>query len=159
MAHCGVRDRRPRLRCVRRQRLGINPLAGGGTAVAKPVSGPSRDLGGRFRALSLLSPLPGNAASSSGPMKPRPTAPHPLLTSVTWCPLGPIDDRPTQPTRAQSARPNEDCWAPSLIAWATRMRYRSGVEIVGEEGATTITTPSGDTAYVSGVLYLELGSS
>jgi len=39
------------------------------------------------------------------------------------------------------------------------MRYRSGVEIVGEEGATTITTPSGDTAYVSGVLYLELGSS
>ena len=49
-----------------------------------------------------------------------------------------------------------DRWAPVLIAWATRSEVPDfGVDIAGEAGPTQVRTPSGNSTYVSGVVYLD----
>ena len=64
---------------------------------------------------------------------------------------GPAEDRDAyQPERYG------DRWAPVLIAWATTAEVPDfGVAILGEAGASSLATPSGDDAYVTGVLHLD----
>ncbi len=64
---------------------------------------------------------------------------------------GPAEDRdPYQPERYGNR------WAPVLVAWATPDEVPDfGVDIVGEAGPVSVSTPSGTSANVSGVVYLD----
>lgn len=64
---------------------------------------------------------------------------------------GPTEDRqPYQPARYG------DRWAPVLIAWATPGEVPDfGTDITGEAGPIGLGTPSGDSTYISGTLYLD----
>ncbi len=49
-----------------------------------------------------------------------------------------------------------DRWAPVLVAWASAAEVPDfGIDIMGEASAARAMTPSGDTAYISGVVYLD----
>lgn len=49
-----------------------------------------------------------------------------------------------------------DRWAPVLVAWATSDEIPDfAIDVAGEAGAASVTTPSGDSTYVSGILYLD----
>jgi len=49
-----------------------------------------------------------------------------------------------------------DRWAPVLIAWATSAEIPDfGIDAAGKGGGMRVTTPSGDSTYVSGVVYLD----
>jgi hypothetical protein len=49
-----------------------------------------------------------------------------------------------------------DRWAPVLVAWATPNEVPDfGVDIAGEAGATRVSTPTGGSTYISGILYLD----
>jgi hypothetical protein len=55
----------------------------------------------------------------------------------------------------QSARYG-DRWAPVLIAWATQTEVPDfGIDIIGEASPISSGTPSGDSTYISGTLYLD----
>ncbi len=64
---------------------------------------------------------------------------------------GPSEERsPYQPERYGNK------WAPVLVAWATTSEVPDfGVDIVGEAGPTPMSTTSGDSAYVSGIVQLD----
>jgi hypothetical protein len=64
---------------------------------------------------------------------------------------GPAEDRqPYQPARYGNR------WAPVLIAWATATEVPDfGIDLIGEAGPIGIGTPSGDSTYISGTLYLD----
>jgi hypothetical protein len=172
------------------QRMGINPMAGPGAAVAKPVNGP---IPGLEEASAPLGTPPPMAASPSASFRFEATQAD-GVNPVTWSPCRPIhyvirdlnapaggrvalaqaigavsaatglkffDDGPTTEAPSSQREPYQpdrygDRWAPVLIAWATPAEVPDfGVDIAGEAGATRITTPSGDAAYISGAVYLD----
>jgi hypothetical protein len=64
---------------------------------------------------------------------------------------GPAEDR-----RVYQPSVYGDRWAPVLVAWATRSEVPDfGVDIIGEASAIPVRTPSGDSTYISGVVYLD----
>lgn len=64
---------------------------------------------------------------------------------------GPVEDRPPyQPGKYG------DRWAPVLVAWATNAEVPDfGIDVIGEAGPVTVSTPSGATTYVTGVVLLD----
>ena len=77
-------------------------------------------------------------------------------TGLTFIDDGPTDEVPTGSREPYLPDRYGDRWAPVLIAWATPEEVPDfGIDVAGEAGATRVTTPSGDTAYVSGIVYLD----
>lgn len=77
-------------------------------------------------------------------------------TGLTFVDDGPTDEAPRGQREPYQPEQYGDRWAPVLIAWATPNEVPDfGIDIAGEAGATRIATPSGDSTYISGVVYLE----
>ena len=77
-------------------------------------------------------------------------------TGLTFVDDGSTDEAPSGQREPYQPDRYGDRWAPVLIAWATPDEIPDfGVDIAGEAGATRVATPSGDSAYVSGVVYLD----
>jgi hypothetical protein len=77
-------------------------------------------------------------------------------TGLTFVDDGPTDEGPSDPRAPYQPDRYGDRWAPVLVAWATPDEVPDfGVDIAGEAGATRLTTPDGDIAYVSGVVFLD----
>lgn len=69
---------------------------------------------------------------------------------------GSTTEGPTEDRRVYQPDVYGDRWAPVLVAWATRSEVPDfGVDIIGEAMPIGIRTPSGDTTYISGVVYLD----
>jgi hypothetical protein len=77
-------------------------------------------------------------------------------TGLTFVDDGPTDEAPSSQREPYQPDRYGDRWAPVLIAWATPNEVPDfGIDIAGEAGAVRVTTPSGDSTYVSGVVYLD----
>lgn len=77
-------------------------------------------------------------------------------TGLVFVNDGPTSEAPSESRDAYQPDTYGDRWAPVLIAWATPDEVPDfGVDIAGEAGPTRITTPSGDDAYISGIVYLD----
>ncbi|MDO9485382.1 MAG: matrixin family metalloprotease [Actinomycetota bacterium] len=77
-------------------------------------------------------------------------------TGLTFVDDGPTDEAPSSQREPYQPERYGDRWAPVLIAWATPNEVPDfGVDIAGEAGPTRVTTASGDSTYVSGVVYFD----
>lgn len=77
-------------------------------------------------------------------------------TGLTFVDDGSTDEAPSSQREPYQPERYGDRWAPVLIAWATPKEVPDfGVDIAGEAGATRVTTPSGDSTYIGGVVYLD----
>ncbi|MBI1352086.1 MAG: matrixin family metalloprotease [Actinomycetales bacterium] len=77
-------------------------------------------------------------------------------TGLKFVDDGATDEPPSGQREPYQPERYGDRWAPVLIAWATPEEVPDfGVDIAGEAGAVRVTTPSGDSTYVSGVVYLD----
>lgn len=72
-----------------------------------------------------------------------------------------VDDGPTAERPSAQRSPYQpdlygDRWAPVLVAWATPDEVPDfGIDVAGEAGPVTVRTPSGDSTFVSGIVYLD----
>ncbi len=82
-----------------------------------------------------------------------------LVSSATGLTF--VDDGPTSEPIVPQREPYQpsrygDRWAPVLIAWATADEVPDfGVDIAGEAGSQTVSTPDGTRVYVTGTVYLD----
>lgn len=69
---------------------------------------------------------------------------------------GSTSEGPSEDRRVYQPSVYGDRWAPVLVAWATRSEVPDfGVDIIGEASPLSVRTPSGDSTYISGVVYLD----
>lgn len=77
-------------------------------------------------------------------------------TGLTFIDDGPTDEAPTGSREPYLQDRYGDRLAPVLIVWATPDEVPDfGIDVAGEADATRVTTPSGGTAYVGGIVYLD----
>lgn len=77
-------------------------------------------------------------------------------TGLTFVSDGATDEGPVEDRPAYQPDTYGDRWAPVLIAWATKAEVPDfGVDIIGEAGPVTMSTPGGASTYVTGVVFLD----
>jgi hypothetical protein len=77
-------------------------------------------------------------------------------TGLTFVNDGVTDEAPMKQRDAYLPDRYGDRWAPVLVAWATPDEVPDfGVDIAGEAWAIRAETPSGDSAYISGIVHLD----
>ncbi|MGI8537359.1 MAG: hypothetical protein ACR2K2_12925 [Mycobacteriales bacterium] len=99
---------------------------------------------------------PDNAPADADAMLLDAMARLSFATRLTLLNDGPTTEGPSEDRSAYQRERYGDRWAPVLIAWTTRAEVPDfGIDIAGEAGPSSVRTPSGDTTYVSGVVYLD----
>jgi hypothetical protein len=99
---------------------------------------------------------PDNAPTGGDAMLLDAMARMSFATRLSFVNDGPTTEGPSEDRSAYQRERYGDRWAPVLIAWATRAEVPDfGIDIAGEAGPSSVRTPSGDTTYVSGVVYLD----
>jgi len=99
---------------------------------------------------------PDNAPVDGAAMIAQAVAAVSTATGLRFVADGPTSEGPSEDRSAYQPDLYGDRWSPVLIAWATPDEVPDfGVDIAGEAGPSGVTTPSGDTTYVSGIVYLD----
>ena len=77
-------------------------------------------------------------------------------TGLTFVDAGSTTEAPREDREAYQPDRYGDRWAPVLVSWATSEEVPDfGIDVIGEAGAQSLTTTSGDRAYVTGALALD----
>jgi hypothetical protein len=77
-------------------------------------------------------------------------------TGLRFVDDGTTDEAPSEQRDIYQPDRYGDRWAPVLVAWATSAEVPDfGVDVAGEAGGAWVTTSQGQSAYVSGVVYLD----
>lgn len=77
-------------------------------------------------------------------------------TSLSFVDDGATNEAPSEDRQAYQPSRYGQRWAPVLVTWATAQEVPDfGVDIAGEAGASRVSTPSGDTTYITGAVALD----